>query len=304
MNCTVCSKSMQPFYHRRPERVCSEGGLTIHGQSGTVGKQAEAQRVHTSRSWWGLFFLAAPFLSLPRARAQDIFEIQVYEYKTVEKGRYNLEVHFNNITRGTRQFEGRFAPTDNQFHLSLELTRGITDHFELAGYLLQAQRPGGGYEYAGARVRPRVRAPESWRLPVDVSLSFEVGFPRPEYDPNSVTLEIRPIIEKTFRHSRLSLNPVVGRAWRGPDTGEGFDFEPGAKYAWFLKKDRLNIGMEYYGSTGPITGFSALGEQVHILVPSADVFFTKDLMLNLGVGVGLTSAGERLILKSRVGWRF
>jgi len=247
-----------------------------------------------------LFLAPAGF----RARAQDIFEIQVYEYETVKKGRWNLETHFNHITRGPRTWDGRVAPTNHLFHVTFEMTRGLTDHFELAGYLLQAQRPGGGWEYAGTRVRPRFRAPERWRLPVDLSLSFEVGFPRLPYDANSATLELRPIIDKKLRRWRLTFNPVVGRALRGPDTKEGFDFEPGAKIAYFLKPGRLHIGMEYYGSTGPITNFHSPADQVHLLFPSADLFFSEDTMLNLGVGYGLTRAGERLILKSRLGYRF
>lgn len=240
-----------------------------------------------------------------RLRAQDIFEIQVYEYETVEKHKWNLETHLNYIARGTKSFEGRPAPTNGQTHLSFELTRGITENFEIAGYLLTAQRPGGGVEFAGTRIRPRLRAPESWRLPVDLSLSFEVGFPRPQYEANSVTLELRPIIEKTLRLARLSFNPVLARALRGPDTREGFEFEPGAKFAYFLRgKDKLNVGLEYYGSTGPLTGFRPVREQVHLLFPSADVYFSEHLMLNLGVGFGATSAGERLILKSRLGYRF
>lgn len=238
------------------------------------------------------------------ARGQDIFEIQVYEYRTVEKGRWNLETHFNYIARGAKEAEGEVAPTNRVFHLSFELTHGVTETFEMAGYLLLAQRPGGGFEYAGTRVRPRMMAPEGWRLPIDLSLSFEFGFPRPAYDANSVTLEIRPIIEKTFERWRLSFNPVVGRALRGPDSDEGFDFEPGAKVAYFAERDRLNLGVEYYGSTGPITDFLPAGDQVHILFPSADIFLTRDAMINLGVGFGLTGAGERLILKSRLGYRF
>lgn len=132
------------------------------------------------------------------ARAQDPFEIQVYYYETVPKGRWNLETHINYVGKETKFFEGPVAPTNNQFHLTFELTRGITNHFETAVYLLTAHRPGAGYEFAGWRFRPRVRLPKSWGLPVDVSLSFEFGFPQRQFDENSMTLEVRPIIEKKF----------------------------------------------------------------------------------------------------------
>ena len=74
----------------------------------------------------------------------------------------------------------------------------------MAGYLVLAHRPDGGYEYAGTRIRPRIRLPESWHLPVNISISGEIGFPRPTYEENSVTLEIRPIIEKKI--GRVQLN--------------------------------------------------------------------------------------------------
>jgi hypothetical protein len=185
----------------------------------------------------------------------------------------------------------------------LELTRGLTEHVELAGYLLLAQRPGGGFEYAGARVRPRFRLPKAWGLPFDFSLSTEVAFPRSQYDANSVTLEIRPIIEKTFERRRLSFNPVVGRALRGPDTDEGFDFEPGTKFAYFLHP-KLNVGLEYYGSIGPLTDVLPIGEQQHLFFPSLDIFFSENAMINLGVGFSATGVGEKLIPKMRLGYRF
>jgi hypothetical protein len=243
------------------------------------------------------------FVNGTTVQAQDIFEIQVYEYLTTPKNKYNLEVHFNHIARGTKDFEGKVAPTDNRYHLTFELTRGLTEHWELAGYLMLAQRPGGGFEFAGSRVRPRFRVPKAWGLPFDFSLSTEVAFPRPQYDANSVTLEIRPIIEKTFERWRLSFNPVVGRALRGPDTDEGFDFEPGAKFAYFITP-KVNAGLEYYGSTGAITDPLPAGDQQHLFFPSLDIYFTQNMMINLGVGFSATGVGEKLIPKMRLGYRF
>jgi hypothetical protein len=239
----------------------------------------------------------------PRVYAQDTFEIQVYEYELVPKGKFSLETHFNYVARGTKSVEGTVAPTEGQYHLTFELTRGLTETFEMAGYLVLADRPGGGFEYAGTRIRPRWSLPKTWRLPFDFSLSTEVGFPRPQYEANAVTLEIRPIIERTFEHFRLSFNPVVGRALKGPDTDQGFEFEPGVKFAYFVTP-KLNAGLEYYGSTGPITDVLPIGQQQHLLFPSLDIFFSEHAMINVGVGFSLTGVGEKLIPKMRLGYRF
>lgn len=236
-------------------------------------------------------------------QAQDPFEIQVYEYETVPKGMWNLETHFNFTGRGTKEFEKTVAPTNHQLHLTFELTRGITDYFETAGYLVLAQRPGGGVEYVGWRIRPRFSLPKSWNLPVDISLSAEVGFPRKIYEENSVTLEIRPIIEKKLGRFQIDLNPVVGRALRGPGRDEGWDFEPGVRLGYELNR-RLDLSLEYYGSVGPLGDLLPTDQQVHQLFPGGDLKIRDNIVWNFGIGVGATPAGNRLVYKMRIGYLF
>ena len=244
------------------------------------------------------------FIGASEARAQDPFEIQVYEYETVPKGMWNLETHLNYIGKGTRKFEGPVAPTNNQFHLTFELTRGVTENFEMAGYLVLAHRPGrDALEYVGWRLRPRVSVPRSWHWPVDVSMSVEFGFPRKAYEENSVTLELRPIIEKKFGRFQIDVNPVVGRALRGPGTSEGWDFEPGVRFGYETSK-KLDVSLEYYGSTGPIGDFLPSHEQVHQFFPGADIKFSENIVWNVGIGWGVTDAGNRLVYKSRIGILF
>jgi hypothetical protein len=237
------------------------------------------------------------------AWGQDPFEVQVYEYETVPKGLWNLETHLNYIGKGTKEFEGPVAPTEHQFHLTFELTRGITNHFELAGYLVFAHRADGGFDFVGWRVRPRVSLPEEWGLPVAVSISGEVGFPKRTYEENSATLEIRPIIEKKLRRWQLDFNPVVARALSGPGTSLGWEFEPGARIGYEYNT-RLDLSLEYYGALGPIGQWLPAGEQVHQFYPGGDLKLSENVVWNFGVGWGVTEVGNRLVWKSRIGWLF
>jgi len=245
------------------------------------------------------FALAAPVTLL----AQDIFEIQVYEYATVPKGKWNLETHFNFSASGVRTGEGPVAPTQRQTRLTFELTRGFSDLFELAGYLAFARQPGDGPEFAAWRIRPRVRAPERWHLPVLVSLSAEVAFPRDKFEAEKATLEIRPILERRFGRVQIDLNPVVGRSLKGPGATEGWDFEPGGRFAVSVDP-RLDLSLEYYGNYGPLHDFLPRAEQVHLFFGGGDVQFNDNLVANFGVGIGATSAGEQTVLKARLGWLF
>ena len=235
--------------------------------------------------------------------AQDIFEIQVYEYPTVPRGKWNLETHFNHSASGIREAAGAVLPTQGQTRLTFEMTRGITDWFELAGYLAFARQPGDGPEFAAWRIRPRIRAPESWKLPVLLSLSAEVAFPRSKYETEKATLEIRPIIERRFGAVQIDLNPVVGRSLKGPGASEGWDFEPGGRFAVAVNP-QVDLSVEYYGSLGPLKDFLPRAEQVHLFFGGGDVQLRENLVVNLGVGLGATSVGEQTILKMRVGWMF
>lgn len=235
--------------------------------------------------------------------AQDIFEIQVYEYPTVPKGKWNLETHLNHSASGIRDAAGQVLPTQGQTRLTFELTRGITDWFELAGYLAFARQPGDGPDFAAWRIRPRVRAPERWNLPVLLSLSAEVAFPRSQYEAEKATLEIRPIIERRFGAVQIDLNPVVGRSLKGPGASEGWDFEPGGRLAVTVHP-RVDLSVEYYGSLGPLNGFLPRAEQVHLFFGGGDLQLRENLVVNLGVGLGATSVGEQTVLKMRVGWMF
>ena len=225
------------------------------------------------------------------AFAQDPFEIQVYEYELVPKGKFDLETHLNRTFRG-----------DVQSHLTWEFTRGITDRFETAVYLLTASRPGAAYEFAGWHVRPRFNLPENW-LPFKFSLSTEIGFPQAPYETAKMTLELRPIFEWNWGSVQIDVNPTFGKALTGPGSNSGFDLEPAmrlglpdmGKWVWSL---------EYYGSYGEVNNIARYKNQVHQLYPGFDYNYNDKLVLNVGAGLAMTSAGNQFVGKMRLGWIF
>jgi hypothetical protein len=64
-------------------------------------------------------------------------------------------------------------------------------------------------------------APLSWNWPVGASISFEGGFVKDGYDPDTWTLEIRPIIDRKWGPVYLALNPVIDLTFKGADAGRG-----------------------------------------------------------------------------------
>lgn len=249
--------------------------------------------------------LASAFLSrAPCASAQDLFEIQVYPYETVQPGRTMLEFHTNFTPSGTKTAEAGMFPQHHQFHLTMEITRGFTSFFETGFYLETAPYvPNEGAKFTGWHVRPRFRLPESERLPFKVSLSFEYAFNQPGFESNAQTLEIRPIFERQDGRLYVSINPDLSLAVKGPESGSAPSFEPNAKVGWDVTP-HLAAGIEYYAETGPVKHFEPLSAQHHIVMPAVDLNVSPNWELNFGVGRGLTDTSEHWIVKSIVGYRF
>ncbi len=259
------------------------------------------------KTWCRLAWAALVVCALApaaRAGAQDLFEIQVYPYQTVEPGRTMVELHTNYFPSGTTDAApGEFA-LNHQAHVTLEVTHGFTKYFECAGYLVTAAHvPGFGGEFAGARIRPRFRLPEMPSSFFNISISFEVGFNQPAFEANTRTLEIRPILEHEQGRFYLSINPDLSKALKGPDSGEGLEFEPGIKAAWNVTP-QIAAGLEYYGATGTLTHFEPRGEQHHMIFPTIDFDVSPDWELNFAVGRGLTGTSEHWVMKSIVGYKF
>jgi hypothetical protein len=248
---------------------------------------------------WFLLTAAA----LVPALAQDPFEIHVYEYETLRRGQFTLEQHLNYIGVGSKMPAGPLAPANNQLHLTHELTAGIHERFSLGFMLLSARLPSHRLEYAGWRLLPHFYAPDSWRLPLKLGLVSEFSFQRTRYEENSRRVEIRPILEKSMGHVQVDFNPVFERALHGPGTSHGWNFEPAIRVGYEASK-RFTPSLEYYSSAGPFPGFLPLEEQIHLFFPGADLRFGERVVWSLGVGIGATSAGNRIVYKSRLEVQF
>ena len=233
-----------------------------------------------------------------RLAPQEPFEIEVYPYMTAGLGEWELETHLNYARLGTTTFDGTVAPTQRQVRLAAELTWGMTDHWEVSGYLLGAHRPDLGFEFAGWRLRSRMRAPERWGLPVRMGFGVEFEGSRAAYSESARTLEVIAIFEKRLGPVQLTVDPTFEHDLAGPATDQGWEFGTKARAAVGVSR-AVTLGLEYYGALGEVGEFLPAGRQVHQFYPSVDLRLGDDLAVNLGVGVGATNAGDRLVFKSR-----
>jgi hypothetical protein len=237
------------------------------------------------------------------AFGQGNYEIQVYGSDTVPAGRTMIELHSNFTVEGFKDSVAGVLPDEHQVHETVEITQGWNDWFETGFYIFTSAGPHQGYKWVGDHIRPRVRVPESWRWPVGVSLSTEIGYQRPIFSSDTWTWEIRPIVDKQLGRWYLAFNPALERSFHGPSVHEGVGFSPNFKAAFAFTR-KLNAGLEYYGTLGSVTGFNIFSLQQEQIVPAFDYDFGPNWEFNLGVGVGITHSTDHLLLKMIIGRRF
>ncbi len=245
----------------------------------------------------GVFGLPEP------AAAQNNFEIQVYGSETVPPRSTMVELHSNVAAEGSRRTVDGVLRTQGAFHETLEITQGITSWFETGFYVFTSIQPDTTWEWVGDHIRPRVRVPESWHVPVGLSLSTEVGYQRRAFSVDTWTLELRPIIDKQWGAWYVSINPVLDRAIKGESVRNGFEFSPAAKVSYGVTPT-VAVGLEYYGALGPVSHFDRAHDQQHQLFPVIDLDLGPQWEFNAGVGFGLTPSTDRLIIKVILGYRF
>ena len=232
--------------------------------------------------------------------AQDNYEIQVYGSQTQARYSTMFELHSNYSIDGNKNITDGVRPSNHALRETLEITQGITDNFEIGFYLFSNYTSQYGYQWVGTHIRPRIMAPEKWKLPFGVSLSAEIGYQRQEYAPDTWDAEIRPIIDKQWKKLYLSFNPTLGISIKGPNKKQAPSFEPNIKADYRFFKNG-NLGIEYYGSMGPINEFDPLPQQSQALFIVYDLQNNDQWELNVGPGLGLTNATDKLIFKVILG---
>jgi hypothetical protein len=264
---------------------------------------------HLKNLFYMGLLLSTALFGIHSARAQDNYEIQVYGSDTVAPKTTMVELHSNFTVDGFKPAPGSryqpngIFPTNHAEHETIEITQGITNWAEVGFYIFTSARDGQGWQWVGDHIRPRVRAPASWHLPIGLSISNEIGYQRARFSPDTWTWEIRPILDKQVGRWYLAFNPALDRSWHGPGVRQGVTFSPNVKAGYDFTK-KVNAGLEYYGSYGDLAGFDTLHNQQQQFFAATDLNVSPKWEFNFGVGIGTTSSTDHLIVKAIIGRRF
>ena len=115
--------------------------------------------------------------------------------------------------------------------------------------------------------------------------------------------DMRSRLGRLRRPDRLPWRPGERRSFHGPGVTQGVSFSPNFKAGYDITH-RINAGLEYYGSLGPVTGFDPFRDEQQQIVPAFDLNLGADWEFNFGVGIGVTHSTDHLLAKMILGRRF
>jgi hypothetical protein len=125
---------------------------------------------------------------------------------------------------------------------------------------------------------------------------MELSFQPSSYAETAASIELRPIIEKEFRSFQFNMSPSIHRSISRSDH---WGFEPAFRIGRPLN-DRFTASIEYYSAYGSLSHPLPAREQIHQIYPGGELRIGPNLHWNVGLGLGLTSAGDRIVFKTRL----
>ena len=126
-----------------------------------------------------------------------------------------------------------------------------------------------------------------------------MGHARSPYGEGGTTLELTPVVGGRLGRMALAANTSVERGFGTATQESEWELEPSARALYTLGRV-VDLELEYHGVFGPLDALLASGEQRHQLYPGVTLKLGDDVEWNLGVGIGLTSEGDRVRLKTRL----
>jgi hypothetical protein len=247
-----------------------------------------------------LCLLASAILTLVLGRpAKAVDEIQVYNAGIAAPGQFTIQQHLNYVGAGLASppFPGGLV-SNHSINGTPEFAYGVTDWWEVGLYLpfaIQDQQ----FLSDSFKLRTLFVSPNADQRNFFYGINFEFSNTTPKFSQTRFGLEIRPIVGVRNADYEFIVNPIV-------DIGFGqygqADFAPAARIARKLGPD-LFVGLEYYADFGEIGNFARLADQQHTLFAVTD-FKLGVFDVDLGVGYGLTSASDRFVIKTIVGYAF
>lgn len=294
-------------------RVQNRFRIAFSDGSRRPGETGRAQVLHCSPQLYSVVDLEAPMkpfiqiqmrelaaiavalVAAPAAVFAQTDEIQVYDGAIADRGVFNLTWHNNFTPDGlkTPAFPGGLA-NNHTLNGVTEWAYGVTEWFEAGLYLpLYSISPERGPAINGGKIRLLFTVPKADDRKFFYAANFEFSYNSKHWDDRRYTSEIRPIIGWHLHPVDIIVNPILDNSYHGGF--KSLDFAPAERVAYNFKSDWA-LAIEEYADYGRLRQIEPANDQYHMVYGVVDRK-TKFADIEFGVGVGLTSATDKITLK-------
>jgi hypothetical protein len=259
-------------------------------ESFRMGKMKNNRRIDMRAAMLLFAVLVAPAIALAQTD-----EIQVYDAAIADQGKFNLTWHNNFTPKGLKEpaFSGGLI-NDGTLNGVTEWAYGVTKWFEAGLYLpLYSFANNRGPAVNGGKLRALFVVPNADDRKFIYGVNFEFSYNSKHWDSRRITSEVRPIIGWHLHPVDIIINPIVDTTYAG-----GFrnlEFVPAVRVAHSLSKEWA-LALEEYDDYGPLHRFNRFNDQYHMAYFVVD-HDSKIVNVEAGVGVGMTSASDKVTLK-------
>jgi hypothetical protein len=244
---------------------------------------------------YAIFSCAAITLVVAPVPAQaQTDEIQVYDGGLAGVGKFNLTWHNNFTPEGLAgpAFPGAVI-ADKSFNGVTEWAYGVKPWFEAGLYLpLYSRDKRLGDTIDGFKLRALFAVPHADERRFFYGANFEFSVNSRHWDSHRISSEVRPIVGWHLHPWDIVINPILDTEYDGL---KNLDFAPATRVAYNVTS-RWAVAAEEYADYGPLHDFAPAGEQAHDVFAVVD-HSAKFMDIEAGIGVGLTSATDRVTFK-------
>lgn len=238
------------------------------------------------------FILSNPSVAAPE-------EIQVYMDEMDAPGHFGLDVHNNYVVSGSTvpDYPGAVPPA-YLYRFTPEFSYGLTPSFELGAYILTSTGPYSEPSVDGEKVRIKYIAPKADGQNYFWGANLEVGKVDLAMERNPWNAELKGIYGYRTEGWTFAINTNLDWSIQGP-APEPLSLELDSKVAYAVSP-KYQLGFESYNAIGPVQQLGPLYDQSQTLYAVIDTAI-KGWDLNFGIGRGLSSVSDHVIVKAIVG---
>ena len=249
-----------------------------------------------------LAFCCSFWMTGVAATAQDLFELEVFDYEMTPPGGYEVGLHTNVLSRDgvvPDSMAGNHRPA----HISVEIARGWTERFETAFFIQTAPfGSSGSARFAGGHLRGQFAIGDLPLVPLRLAASAEYTFNRAAFDQELQAIELRVILDYTRGRLSLVANPSVEMVTRGGVEGLAPVYDLSARAAWTLM-NRVTLTTDYFSAAATTRHLRPEPSAHHLLFGGVDLDIGSGWELGISAGHCVTR-GEPWLMKSMIGYSF